>query len=368
MTDFTSSLYLGMMHGSRELPEWRQLTSGVPAALKESVLSKKIAGKISEMQGLRAGLLAPSTLHLYIDLFRQLSEKRITLFVDIQIYPVSLYGIEQIVLRKIPVIRYRHLDATDLELKIRKFLKGSTLPVIITDGWCPQCGKASPVDVYLKIVQKYNGMLVMDDSQALGVLGKTDSQLHYGKGGGGLLKWMHVTDERIVSVTSLAKGFGVPVAAISGSKVFIRDFESRSKIRMVSSPVNFAVLSAVIHTLNINQASGDAGRKKLWENVNYFRRQFNETGIPISGGIFPVQTIYSLSQENCFQLHQYLNRREIHTVIVAPHMDHNPGLSIIINANHTSKEIDHLIRGIADYSVQIRHHRFSKEIISYAYN
>ena len=100
MIDFTSSLYLGIKHSSEELRVWQHLTSGVPSALFEPQQSKELAYQIARLQGNEHGLLAPSTLHLYHDLYSLLSKQPVTVFIDEKVYPVSKYGIEKLFVAK----------------------------------------------------------------------------------------------------------------------------------------------------------------------------------------------------------------------------------------------------------------------------
>ncbi len=53
MMDFTSSLYLGMKHSSKELNGWQQLTTGMPAALDEADLALQVGNYVAGMQGLK---------------------------------------------------------------------------------------------------------------------------------------------------------------------------------------------------------------------------------------------------------------------------------------------------------------------------
>jgi len=67
--DFTSSLYLGMRHGSASVPPWAQLTTGVPAALASPPVAGAVAGELARVMGVEAASMAASTIHAFWDLF-----------------------------------------------------------------------------------------------------------------------------------------------------------------------------------------------------------------------------------------------------------------------------------------------------------
>jgi 8-amino-7-oxononanoate synthase len=71
--DFTSALYLGLGHASASLRPWDQLTTGAPAALVEPSDANAVARRVAALQGCERGLLAPSALHLFWDLFGALA-------------------------------------------------------------------------------------------------------------------------------------------------------------------------------------------------------------------------------------------------------------------------------------------------------
>jgi 8-amino-7-oxononanoate synthase len=347
MMDFTSSLYLGMKHNSNELNGWQRLTTGVPAALWESALSRQAGDHVAGMQGLEKGLTAPSTLHLYWDLFGFLGNRPVVVFIDEKVYPVSRYGIEKLLLRNIPVHTFRHFDAAHLAGLIRKNCTGSKTPVVVSDGWCPACGCAAPLKKYVEIVKPLNGCVIVDDTQAFGILGAgKQTRKPYGKGGGGLLQWLSMKEDAIITIVSLAKGWGVPMSVISGTAAFITAFAGHSETRFNSSPVSLVHLQAAMNAYRINRAEGDERRAVLWQHVSLLRNLLQKAGITLQGGIFPVQTIRCRSQQHCIRLYEELKKNRIRTVLVTPHGEQQPALSLIIRSDHAADEIRALAEGI----------------------
>lgn len=92
MINFASALYLGMHHPSQLLQSWQQLTLGVPAALAEPPGAEEVAGKLAQLQGSEQGVLLPSTLHLFWDLFGMLNQQPVALFLDDGAYAIARWG------------------------------------------------------------------------------------------------------------------------------------------------------------------------------------------------------------------------------------------------------------------------------------
>lgn len=342
MMDFTSSLYLGMQHNSTEISAWGQLSSGVPAALFEPAQSKLLGSLIANNQGLESGFVAPSTLHIYHDLYSLLSKQWVTVFIDENVYPTSEYNIEKLFLKNIPVIRFRHLDAANLQklviAKTRKYSK----PVVITDGWCPQCGRAAPLNIYTAILDHFGGYIIVDDTQGLGIFGKKNGKEIYGTGGGGILKWLNVNSHNTISITSLAKAFGVPVAVISSTKSFITAFKNNSQTTVYSSPASSVHINAGLQALHTNSIIGDCRRQRLFKNITLVKNILNEKGIKTGGGIFPVQSLNFRNPHTANIVFEKLSKRGIKTVLTTGHDRHIQTICFVICYQHNIDELKKL--------------------------
>ena len=95
MLDFTSALYLGMGHSSRSLPPFERLTLGKPAALDAPPGSGAVERDLAALTGCDRALLAPSTLHLYWDIFGMFLSGGVSIFLDAGSYPVARWGVER---------------------------------------------------------------------------------------------------------------------------------------------------------------------------------------------------------------------------------------------------------------------------------
>lgn len=332
--DFSSSLYLGFEHSSRELDGWEKLTTGFPAAYSEPISASRLGHAVARLQGLEDGVVAPSSLHLFWDWFGRLDAQRHQVFFDAQLYQVGRWGVERAKGLGVETIGFRHQCSSSLQKALWKNLKPGFRPVIVTDGWCPVCGKAAPLSAYLKQIDALNGLLVLDDTQALGILGKQpNAENPYGLGGGGLLQFLGLSSKHIVSISSLAKAFGVPIAVLSGSGSQISSFKYNSETRVFASPPSNAHITAGLRALDLNVRHGGALRSRLLEQVRVFKSSMQAYGLSPEGGLFPVQSVAFKAENQTRQWAQKLAKIGIKTVLAADHAL-KPRVCWILNALH----------------------------------
>jgi len=330
-----------MRHASCCLPSWTQLTTGAPAALVEPPGTHQLARAIATLQGCEAATFAPSTLHLFWDLFGLLSRNAASIYMDEGVYPIARWGIERAAARGVTVHRFRHHDAESLHQLLSETRRPRVRPLIVTDGFSPGSGRSAPMAMYLESARAFEGSLIMDDTQALGIFGYApDADAPYGHGGGGMLRRAGLADPRLLVISSLAKGFGVPVAVLSGSSATIASFEEQSDTRVHCSPPSIAHLLAVKQALVSNDCQGEALRSRLVQLVKYFRRRLTAAGFSLGRGFFPVQTLAGPAHLNWSQLHERLLQLGVRTVLHQNHRSQKARISFIITALHTLNHID----------------------------
>ena len=167
--DFTSALYLGLITRMRLRPS---RYAGKPAALSPPPESEAIADQLARLIGCERATLGTSTLHLFWDLFGQLSRERIAIYVDAgttrsrggawseRWRAAHWYAASNIMTCRRCSTRYGAIATVVAH------------PIVVTDGFCPGCGRHAPLAAYLESVRAYGGRLIIDDTQALGIYGR----------------------------------------------------------------------------------------------------------------------------------------------------------------------------------------------------
>ena len=349
MLDFTSALYLGLHYPSSSLRSWQQLTTGAPAALLESAATAPIARALAELQGCEAAVLATSTLHLSWDLFSLLTEQHVTIFMDAGVYPITRWGVQRAAMGGAQVRTFPHYDASALKRGLASSSSSGRRPVIVTDGFCPNCGRVAPLADYLALARTGAGLLVADDTQSLGILGQSPSAaMPYGRGGGGSLRWSGIGGPEALIFSSLAKGFGVPLAVLAGSRAWIQKFKAKSLTRVHCSPPSVAALRAAQQALELNRKCADALRRRLAQLVSRFQAELQALGICTRGGRFPVQTLVLPRHINPVVFHGDLERCGLRAVLRKAGNNAPPQVTLILNARQTPGMIRCAAAMIAD--------------------
>jgi 8-amino-7-oxononanoate synthase len=345
MLDFTSALYLGFEHASWSLPGWASLTLGKPAALQETPGALRLQRELAALTGCERVQLGPSTLHLFCDLFAMLAKWNMEIWVDEATYPIARWGTDRAAASGVPVRMFPHHNAAALRRALATC--GLARPAIVTDGYCPIRGTQAPLADYARCAAARKGLLIVDDTQALGIFGRrVRSTGPYGSGGGGSLRYFNLRDTGVVVVSSMAKAFGVPAAMLGGSEEFVEGFRENGATLVHCSPPSAAAIAAGQRALQLNGEFGDVLRRRLVERVVRFRRRL--AGLRSAESWFPVQSLKLSENIDAHALYRALLGRGVRSVLHRDSRSGGLGISFVLTARHELKEIDGAVEALVD--------------------
>jgi 8-amino-7-oxononanoate synthase len=340
--DFTSALILGLTHPSESL-SWTELTTGTPAALRRSDLAVRAAREFAGLVGCQGALVLSSTLHAFSDLFGELWTAPAAVLHDDAVYPIARWQMQRAEQRGARVVSFRHLDADDLERRLKQLPPPTTsgAPWVVTDGFCAGCARPAPLDDYAALLRRWGGLLMVDDAQAIGLHGRAPTAAApYGRGGGGSLARCPLpAGTPVVLVASLAKALGAPLAMLAGTQSFIERFEARSETLVHCSPPPAPSLAAARRALALSAAEGDALRARLARRVHRFRHELQARDIMVRPGLFPMQRVPLPDAPTAIALHQALARRGVRAVVRRSRCNDEVSLTFIVTARHGEEEI-----------------------------
>jgi glycine C-acetyltransferase len=181
--------------------------------------------------------------------------------------------------------RYRYLnsDMNDLEIKLKEADQGGArLKLIATDGVFSMDGYLAKLDQICDLAEKYEALVMVDDSHATGFVGKT---------GRGTPEHCGVMDRVDIITSTMGKALGGASGGFTaGRKEMIDLLRQRSRPYLFSNSVPPLICAATIAVLKmIGQTTGL--RDKLAENTKYFRSELGKAGLGVLEGTHPITPI-----------------------------------------------------------------------------
>jgi 8-amino-7-oxononanoate synthase len=356
--DFTSSLYLGLTHGTHELPGWRRLTTGTPAVIREPAIAGRVSEALARLIGTEDAVLSPSTLHAFWDAVGDVcgsyGEPAVVL-VDAGTYPIARWALARATARGVTVATFAHHDVRRLAKAVDADAGSGRRPIVVADGLCPGCGVA-PLRDYASLVAGRGGAVLIDDTQALGILGR-DPHAHdvYGLGGGGSLRWTGAPAADFIVVASLAKGFGAPLAVTASSAHVVRRLAESGETRVHSSPPSQPHLLAAERAMIWNRANGDATRRRLARKVELLRGGLDELGLAATTDLFPIQGAGPFTLSAARRVHSSLHRRGVATVLQQPRCGRGALVSFVVTAAHRVSDIERALGALRGAITDAQH-------------
>ena len=189
--------------------------------------------------------------------------------------------IDGIRLCKAQRFKYQNSDMNDLEVQLKKTDK-ARLRLIATDGVFSMDGYIAKLNEITKLAEKYDAMVMVDDSHATGFIGKT---------GRGSAEYCGVMDKIDIWTSTLGKALGGASGGFTTGRQHIIDLlRQRSRPYMFSNTVAPAIVAASLKVFDM-LSSTTSLRDKLEKNTLYFREQMTSVGFDIKNGIHPIVPI-----------------------------------------------------------------------------
>ncbi|MDA0373102.1 MAG: glycine C-acetyltransferase [Planctomycetota bacterium] len=186
--------------------------------------------------------------------------------------------IDGIRLSKAKRFRYKNCDMADLERCLQE-AQGARSRLIATDGVFSMDGYLAPLDQICDLADKYDAMVMVDDSHATGFVGKT---------GRGTPEHFGVADRVDIITTTFGKALGGACGGATVAHQEIVDLlRQRSRTYLFSNTVPPAVVGAVQACLGRLEATTEL-RDKLESNTLRFREAMTAAGFEIKPGIHPI--------------------------------------------------------------------------------
>jgi glycine C-acetyltransferase len=259
----------------KALDEWGYGLSSVRFICGTQAIHKQLEAKLSEFLGTDDTILYSSCFDANGGLFETLLEQEDAVISDELNHASIIDGVR---LSKAARFRYKNGDMSDLETKLKE-ASAARHRLIATDGVFSMDGYIARLPEICDLAEKYNAMVMVDDSHAVGFMGKHGRGTHE----------YHGVMGRVDIITgTLGKALGGASGGYtSGRKEIIDLLRQRSRPYLFSNSVAPPIVAASLKVLDLLTETSEL-RERLFSNTKLFRERMAVNGFNILPGEHPI--------------------------------------------------------------------------------
>jgi glycine C-acetyltransferase len=236
---------------------------------------KELEAKLSQFLGTEDTILYAAAFDANGGVFEPLFNDQDAIISDELNHASIIDGVR---LCKAKRFRYKNADMADLEQQLIA-AKDSRHRIIVTDGAFSMDGVVAPLDKICDLADKYEALVMIDDSHCTGFMGKTGRGTH---------EHFDVMGRVDIITGTLGKALGGASGGFtSGRKEIIDMLRQRSRPYLFSNTLAPAITGASVAVLDLLSETTEL-RDKLESNTMYFRKKMTEAGFDIKEGVHPI--------------------------------------------------------------------------------
>jgi len=245
------------------------------------------------------------------------------------------------------LFKYRHNDVEDLArlLAVTRVAEDGAR-LVITDGVFSMLGDLAPLNEMVHLTREHDARLIVDDAHAIGVLGA------HGRGTG---EHFGVEDEVDLIVGTFSKSFACLGGFVAGPKQVIHYIKHISRSVMFSASMTPASVATVLACLDIVESEPER-RERLWANVEYMKKGFEDLGLEVIDGGSPILSVVIGEEIPTLEFNRLLFEQGVFVNPVLPPAvpDAMSLLRTSYMATHTQEDLDGILRAFRTVSQQLR--------------
>lgn len=305
-------------------------------------IHKQLEQRISEFLGMEETILYGSCFDANGGLFETLLDTDDAVISDELNHASIIDGIR---LCKANRLRYKNGDMADLEEKLKQ-ASGARRRMIATDGVFSMDGYIARLPEICDLADKYDAMVMVDDSHAVGFMGESGRGTHE----------HHNVMGRIDILTgTLGKALGGASGGYTSARREIVDLlRQRSRPYLFSNSVAPPIVAASLQVLELLSTSGEL-RERLRTNTSFFREKITAAGFQIAAGEHPIVPIMLGDAALASKMAEMLLERGVYVVgfsyPVVP--QGKARIRVQVSAAHTREELEFAVQQFAAVKFQL---------------
>lgn len=201
---------------------------------------------------------------------------------------------------------YPHRDMKYLERILSRLPEEKKGRLIITDGVFSMDGDIAPLDKIVELAQKYNARIMVDDAHGVGIVGPT---------GRGSAEHFGLIDKIDLHVGMLSKGPGGLGGYCAAKREIVQYLRLYARSYFFSTALPASVAGGLNEVFRL-MSEDKAGRKELWEKIEYLKKNLVNAGFDIGHSQSAVVPVMIYSEPILFEMYEKLRRRGVYVNIV----------------------------------------------------
>jgi len=238
-------------------------------------IHKELEARTTQFLGTEDTILFPSCMDANAGVFEAVLTKDDVMISDRLVHASLIDGIR---LCGAMPDTFKHSDMAHLEQKLQMH-QDRRLRLVITDGVFSMDGDTAKLDEMVALCEKYDAMLLVDDSHSTGFIGKTGRGTHEKYG---------VLGKIDIITTTFGKALGGATGGcVSGRKELVEMCRQKARPYLFSNTIAPVVVAGVLKVFDILTRSTEL-RDKLERNAAYWRKGLQEAGFVLKEGDTPI--------------------------------------------------------------------------------
>ncbi len=238
-------------------------------------IHRELERKLTDFLGTEDTLLFPSCMDANAGVFEAVLSEQDVMIADRLVHASIVDGMR---LCKAMQDTFKHSDMGHLEEKLAEH-QDKRFRMVITDGVFSMDGDIARLDEIVRLAEKHDAMVFLDDSHASGFIGKTGRGTHEHCG---------VLGRIDVITTTLGKALGgASGGCVSGRRELVEMCRQRARPYLFSNTVAPVIVSGALKVLDLISKTTER-RDKLEANARYWRRLLTEAGFDVKAGESPI--------------------------------------------------------------------------------
>ncbi len=240
---------------------------------------------------------------------------------------------------------FHHNEAGHLETLLNKREKACPT-LVVTEGVFSMDGDLAPLPDLLKLCQRYDATLLIDDAHGTGVMGAN---------GRGSIEHFGLNPKDVIQVGTLSKAIGTSGGYVAGTASLKKFLINTSKGFIYTTAQPPAIAAAAVAALKIIQNEPDR-RQRLRENRNYLYSELKNIGFQLTKTQSPILPIIVKSPETVMKMSQALYEAGVYAPAIRPPTvpKESSRLRLTVSSEHTLDQLQRVVETIRKEGKEIR--------------